>query len=301
MDKFKCTYCEKEFTAKSSLTRHTTKSKYCLDIQSKLNVEVVNELKLCKYCHISFSPYNMKKHLMVCKMKIHHDYEEQIRELKIRVQTQDAEIRDLKIKGNLYCTVYEEQLRNQAKTYEEEITKLREDLNISKGEIKVMKGDHDCLIKLASQSKVTNNTITNNNKILAMNSLDLSHERLCTIIQDELTYNHSVGGQKGIAEFVDKKVLIDDEGKSTYACTDKARRVFKHKDASGNLCIDTEARKLTEAIIEAGIVEQAQKLGLDWCMNDEAKHQFVIDKINEVRQMRRDNSVFSKELSIRKA
>ena len=139
-----------------------------------------------------------------------------------------------------------------------------------------------------------------------MSPLDLSHERLCSIIQDELTYNHGIEGQKGIAEFVDKKVLVDGDGKSTYACTDKARRVFKHKDTAGKVCTDTEARKVTEAIIDAGIVEQAHKVGINWCMNpdgtmDEAKRQFVIDKINEVRQMRRDNSVFSKELSIRKA
>lgn len=311
MIQYQCEFCSKSFASKSGMKIHQTRTKYCIKIQQKMNLNVVDKLETCQYCCTKYEPKTIKRHLVTCKLKQQHDINAYEVSLQSQAAIYEERIKVLENKLKSYLTFYEEQLREQAKDYEEQlqehseqISQLRDELIFSKGQMKVMEGDHKCLLKIASQSKVTN--VTNNTKILSMNPLDLSQERLHNIISTDLTYNHSLEGQKGIAEFVDQKVLIDECGKSNYGCTDKSRRVFKHKDKDGNVCTDIEAKQLTDGIFKAGIAERSQQVSLDWCMNpdgtmDEAKRKFALDKINEVRKMKRDNSVFTKELSIRKA
>lgn len=189
MTELQCVYCSKTFSTKFNLKSHQTKTKYCIEIQKKLNLSVDIELKPCEYCLVEYDPKLMKRHLLSCKAKTSHynkEYENRIKVLETKLKS--------------YCELYEEQLSLQAKSYDEQIAKLKEELNVSKGKMEVMKDvmkdDHDCLLKLATQPKVTNNTVNNNNnKILNMSPLDMSQERLQTIIQSELTFNHGAGGQ----------------------------------------------------------------------------------------------------------
>lgn len=308
MDTFKCTHCSKTFSGKSNLTRHQRKSKYCLEIQAALNVETKNELQPCEYCNIDFNPNTMKRHLLTCKAKTQNSikmYEDTIQDYKTKLDVAENKIKS-------YCTLYDEQLRTLSDTHaeelrslsakhEEQISRLKRDLYIAQGKIEVMEGDHECVLKMASQAKVTNNT-----KILALGTLDLSKERLESIIQEKLTYNHGVDGQKGIAAFVDENLLIDEDGKSNYLCTDPSRKVFKYKDEEGKECKDIEARNLTKSLVDAKIVEYTQEKCFPWCMNndgslDDAKRMFMLEKMNDVRKLKHDNSTFSRELSVRKA
>lgn len=294
MSAFQCEYCSKSFTTKFGLKTHQTRVKYCLEIQRKLNVDVVVALKPCEYCEVDYDPAHMKRHLLSCKEKNNHE---------LKVCQEEKKFLENQLKS--YCSMYEDQLKYQAERYEGDILKLKEELSFYKGKVDVMKDDHECLLKLAAQPKTTTNTITNN-KVLNLGTLDLSQERLRSIIQSELTYNHGVDGQRGIAGFVNDKVLIDDDGNSTYLCTDPSRKVFKYKDEEGKECKDLEARNLTKALVDANIIETTQEVCMKWCLDkdgapDMCKRKYMQEKTDEVRKLRHDNTVFSKELSVLKA
>lgn len=272
MDKLKCEYCLKCFVTKSNLKAHQKKAKYCLEMQRKLNVQVVANLKVCSYCKIECDPHNLKRHLVVCKAKKEHCSE-----------------------------VYEERIR----FLEEKLKMMEIELSSANAKLEIFKADHDSLVDLAKQPRTTNNN-TVNNKVLNMSILDLGKDRIQNIIETDLTYNHGAGGQAGIAEFVAEKVLIDDKGNSTFLCTDPARRVFKYRDSEGNVCKDIEARCLTDSLIKASLVENAVKVCREWGKNtdgslDIGKTRFMEEKLSEIRRLGYDNTEFARELSVRTA
>lgn len=274
----------KTFATKFNLKTHQTKTKYCLDIQRKLNIDVVTELQTCEYCGLSCDPKNMKRHLIVCKTKY-----------KVENNKYEKQIRSLKAKNKQHV----EHIRLQ----EQQLKKLEIELSAANAKLEIFKADHDSLVDLAKQPKTTtNNTI--NNKVLNMSVLDLKKERLQNIIETDFTYNHGAGGQKGIAEFVGDKVLIDAKGNCTLLCTDPARRVFKYRDSEGNVCKDIEARSLTDSLVKASLVDQAVKVCKAWCRNpdgslDLAKTRYMEEKIAEIRRLEYDNAEFARELSVR--
>lgn len=285
MEELKCNYCSKSFVSKSNLNTHKRKAKYCLEIQRKLNVDIVVELESCEYCGLDCDPKNMKRHLLSCRtrnLQVSNNYEEQIRSLKAKTKK------------------YKEQIHSLSLMYEEKLKKMEIDLNIANAKLEILKDDHASLVGLAKQPKTTNNTV---NKVMNMSVLNLEHDRLQNIIQTDLTYNHGAGGQKGIAEFVDEKVLIDDEGKGTLLCTDPARRVFKYLDSEGKVCKDIEARSLTDSLVKASLVDQAVKVCKAWCLNpdgsvDFERTRYMEEKIAEIRKLQYDNTVFARELSV---
>ena len=75
-----CEFCESIFTTKSNLNTHQRRAKYCLKIQGK----VANTEYKCLHCSKTFyGPYELKRHLLVCKQNDRMSkYEKEIYQLK---------------------------------------------------------------------------------------------------------------------------------------------------------------------------------------------------------------------------
>lgn len=65
-----CEYCKSEFDRKSTLNKHYTTSKYCLEIQKKQGKNTIADCFECEYCKKTFTiKGNMKTHSKNCKKK----------------------------------------------------------------------------------------------------------------------------------------------------------------------------------------------------------------------------------------
>lgn len=89
MTEYICTYCGSVLANKRNLRYHQKRTKFCLEKQKEMNLEVVEDLKDCEFCHCRFEPCSYKKHMVTCKAK-------QAYELKLQEETnqsrQQAEI-----------------------------------------------------------------------------------------------------------------------------------------------------------------------------------------------------------------
>lgn len=268
MEEFFCEYCKHSFKTATVLKNHQRRTKYCIDIQQKLNINIVKDLKKCIHCLNDFSPHLMNRHLLTCKVykeNIINELLEKNKQLEMRLSEKDLII-----------------------------LKLETELNIVKEE---HKEDKECIKEIAKQTKtkVTNNTT---NKILNLTPLDLSVERIKDVIQSQFDHNYVSGGQKGVAEFAKEKLLTDDDGNLNYVCTDFDRKVFKYKDDSGEVRKDTKAKKLTNKLVKAGLMEKNQDTTQEWCSGRsvlDGKH--LNDKMAEINNIENDNTNFVKELS----
>ena len=50
----KCDFCKNEFINKYTMQKHQQRTKYCIDIQKKLNIETKEDFKQCEYCQKKF-------------------------------------------------------------------------------------------------------------------------------------------------------------------------------------------------------------------------------------------------------
>ena len=276
MEELKCEYCDSVFKYKSTLINHKKRAKFCLEIQKKKNVIVIEDLKTCQFCKTKYASNVFNRHLLTCKSKDKTELEIYKEKFKM---LQD-ETNKIIIEKDLIIA----ELRGQIAAKDE-----------------FYKKEHECLMEIAKQPK-TKVTNTTNNKILNLAPLDLSLNRIKNILDTEFDHNYGCSGQKGVAEFTKEKLLLDDNGNLNYVCTDFDRKVFKYKDSAGELRKDTKAKKLTSKLLEAGLLEKNQNTTKDWCVNEEGdiiseKHHFMATKVAEINNIENDNSVFVKELS----
>ena len=68
----KCIYCNSEFSTNHNLRIHQKRSKYCLNIQIKLNpdIDIKTDFKDCKDCQKSFATNIFNRHVSTCKIRI---------------------------------------------------------------------------------------------------------------------------------------------------------------------------------------------------------------------------------------
>ena len=106
---------------------------------------------------------------------------------------------------------------------------------------------------------------------------------------------------KKLYEFL--SLLKDDDGKSTYICTDTSRQIFKYKDTLGDIQKDVKAKKLTKILLDAGLKEKNNNISNDWWTSDEGKinnDRFIVlqPKASEIHSISEvDNTLFVNELS----
>ena len=316
-----CEYCNSEFKTKSALNNHKNKAKYCLVLQGKIEPkeeifkcnlcdkilstkqmlevhkekcegkkEKIEEFK-CKYCDKRLSTKQMlENHNNICNIK-------KEKELKEQVESKDNKIeilkKELKEKDKLLI-----KLKTQNENYEEQIEKQEDQI----------KDLQDKLENLASKAierptSVVSNTTTNNNLNIAT-SMDFDNiDHIKNLIDNSLTINHVVDGQKGLANFVRETMLLDANGISKYVCTDPSRHIFKYKDTNGEIKKDVEAKKLTSSLVKGGIRKQTAIIGNDWLESQENSNDYLhklelmMEFQQNIHKIGDNNMDFRKELA----
>ncbi len=297
MTNLMCEYCRNTYSSKSSLNNHQKTTKKCLEIQKNLN-KITDLVEFsCKYCDKKFtSNQNIKKHEPFCNIK------------------KKDEIEELKYKHALEI----EELKLLNKKQVEEIQQLRETVAGLQGEIRGTHKSNECMYEIVKQPKnnITNNHVSSgnttnnsnnsnnsNNKTLNIStSLDFKNiNKVKEIIDEKYDINHILSGQKGCAQFAAKYLLVDEDGKFAYICTDPSRNSFKFKNENGEIEKDLEAKKLTNYLVDGGLQEKTKNLALNWCQNDgivdQEKFLLISEKQMDILKLKENNSEFKKELS----
>ena len=286
MNKLICQYCNTEFISISSLNNHQKKTKYCLDIQGKINLK--KEYK-CEFCEkVLSSNQNLKIHTKKCETvketdefkcefceKVLSSKKNLLLHLDICVIKKDKEIKELtelniKLKKEL-----KEQFENQKKEIKEHLENQKKEL---KCEFKEQVDDYKEQIKdlLNKLDKIANKaidkpTILTNNTI--NNKLELhtfpSQKEIDQKIESQFNDKYLWDGMKGVAQFVYDHIIKLDDGRIAYACFDMSRQIFKYKDQNGNDIKDPKAVKLRK-MIKPGLLRQSQTL-FDY-FNDECDY-----------------------------
>ena len=278
-----CKYCNTVFQTISSLNSHMKKAKYCISIQEK-------KIFKCEYCEkILSTKQSLLKHKDVCKKKNQEPVsdKEKYEEMNKELIEKDKII----VKVKTQVENYKEQLENskeQIESYKEQIRDLQDKLD-----------------KIANRAierpTLISNKTTNNLNITS--SLDFSNlEKMKDAIENKLSVNHIVDGQKGLAKFMTDTILKDDNGDLLYVCTDTSRSMFRFKDSDGEIKKDPEAKKLISYMVDAGIKGKSVQIAQQWCKDefeniDITKYQIMDIPQQLILKIDDDNSTFKRELA----
>jgi len=332
-----CEYCNSEFKTKSALNNHKNKAKYCLILQGKIepknNIFKCNlcekilsskqmlevhkekcegnkekEFK-CEYCYkILSSKQMLENHNNICSIKKEKDQktykeklEKQIKELKEHLEIKDKELKEhLEIKDKELKEHLEKQKKELKNEFKEQFDKQEENY---KEQIKDLLNKLENLANKAIDRPTIVSNTTNNSLNIAT-SMDFNNiEHIKNIIDNYLTINHIVDGQKGLANFVTETMLLDDNGKLKYVCTDPSRNIFKYKDTNGEIKKDIEAKKLTCSIIKGGLRARTAMLGNEWVESEENSNNYMhkleimMEFQQNIHKLTDNNTDFRKELA----
>ena len=329
-EEFKCNLCNKLLSTKQNLEVHKEK---CEGKKEKIEEEFK-----CEYCKKILSTKQMlENHKNICgikKEKEQKEYKEKLekelkeleeqlerkdKELKATVESKDKELKatveskdkELKEKDKILIKLktqnenyekqkeeYKDQLEKQKEEYKEQIEKQEEQI----------KDLQDKLENLASKAierptSVVSNTTTNNSLNIAT-SIDFGNiDNIKNLIENNLTIDHVVDGQKGLANFVRETMLLDANGISKYVCTDPSRHIFKYKDTNGEIKKDVEAKKLTSSLIKGGLRKQTAIIGNDWLESQENSNDYLhklelmMEFQQNIHKIEDNNTDFRKELA----
>ena len=100
-NKFKCEYCNKILSSKSSLNLHIKTAKYCIKIQEENKVKTEKYIFDCEYCLKNFSTkQNLNIHYKNCKKleqkSIIGEKDKKIIKLEINLQNVEKQKQDYK-------------------------------------------------------------------------------------------------------------------------------------------------------------------------------------------------------------
>jgi len=265
---------------KGNLIKHQKTAKYCLEIQNKSDKEEQNVGDFsCKFCNKQFTSNSyLNKHVdKYC-----------IERYKILFEKKDKEYEEkLELKDKELCEAYNriQELENQIKTVRLEV------------ENEMIKERNDRLESTVEEiAKQPKNQI--NNKILITTALNLSTEKISSVINGTFSHEHLSMGQKGVARFAYDNMLKDDEGKLKYICTDPSRQIFQYKNEEGKIQKDVRAAKLTKALFDADIKGLSHKIAWD-NMKDKGADALLHYSTcyQDIQEMENNNGEFSRELS----
>lgn len=221
-----CKYCNHVFSNNINLKTHQSTARYCLKLQNK-NINPTNN---CDGCNKIFTTKQMlEKHIINCIKKNNI----QLKEITIENQKLKQELDD---KKNIIIELEKENI----------ILKEKEKL------FNNLKHDYQEIYKLLATKNTNINTTTNNtqkNIYVSMNPLDFSQEYFKQKIEEyknEYKDFHFLSGQDGLADFVVKYLLTDNNNTLMYVSTDTSRQKFKFKNLNGDITEDNKADKLIE-------------------------------------------------------
>jgi hypothetical protein len=127
----------------------------------------------------------------------------------------------------------------------------------------------DKLEKLASQAinrpTTTNNSnTTNTNNIMNLAPLDMNvlTEKLKTVINENMTEQHLLEGQEGIAKLIASCFTLED-GRKLITCTDTSRGIWKSKDNNGNILKDVKANNIAKTVQPLAVSKADVLIDLD--------------------------------------
>jgi hypothetical protein len=232
------------------MEKHQKKTKYCISIQKKLNVETKELLNKCEFCDKSFEYDSYKRHQKVCTLK------------------KDKTIINLSEEIIL--------LKNELNELKHENKRLLIDnLNLEKK----LEKHEEKLYTMASRPTITTNTNTITNNLLIA---DFGENTIKNSVESNFTIEHLNEGLKGVAKFTKDYIVKQEDGKKKYICSDPSRAIFKYKDDNGIIQKDIKALKLKNAIKDPIItksktlfIEENSKL-----FDDIANNQQIEDSMN---------------------
>ena len=324
IEEFKCEYCNKILSSKQYLESHMKKC------------EIIEEEKIfqCEFCKkILSTKQKLEYHTNICDKE---NISKELKTIKEQLKLKDKELKELKLKDKKLKEelelkdkelkkqlekqeklhneqlikqkelkiefkkqlekIHKEQLEKQEKIYKEQIEKQEEQNKILLNKLEIL------ATKAIQRPTIVSNT-TNNNLNIAT-SMDFDNiEHITNLIDNYLTINHVIDGQKGIANFVKETMLIDENGISKYVCTDPSRNIFKYKDTNGEIQKDVEAKKLTGSLIKGGIRKQTAIIGNKWVVNEDTdnnylnKLEIMMDFQENIHKLGDNNTNFRKELA----
>ncbi|MDD4930683.1 MAG: hypothetical protein PHG66_00820 [Candidatus Colwellbacteria bacterium] len=247
---FKCQFCNKELTTKQNLQIHQAKTKYCLDKQNVLIVDLPDSKNECSYCKKEHRTNNSRiKHEIDCPVKcVTQRYETIIENKNQEIEKQKRRYEtNLEIQKQHYETILSEYKKSTEILIEKERDKREKEIYTelyNKEHLFAQEQSKRLIEKVGTTTTTTHIKAKN----ITMNSLNLSQERLESI-KDTYTIKHYERGGIGQADWVLDNVIRDESGNLIYKCTDKNRKNFIYHDDKGNVVNDIQAKRLKEAIL----------------------------------------------------
>jgi len=236
----------------------------------------------CQFCNKSFPrKYNFNVHQQTAKYCL---------------KLQSLELQRLK---NIEQELNEIIKEKANKELEDEVKELKKQLQKKDDDLK------ELVLKVLSEPR----TVINNNRYKL-----LSPFRTSSVSEnmDKFTKEHFQQGQRGVAYFVYDNVLIDKEsGKQYYYCTDTGRKKFIMKDEQGAIVKDCKSVKLTDMLIEGGLVNKSKSLYNDLIttleedrkennepyVSYDRKRMACVKNLNEIQNLETNNEKFVSVLS----
>jgi len=215
-----CQFCKNIFSTKTNLNSHQKTAKYCLKIQG---IEVEKKYE-CKWCNKSFAIFsNFERHKKVCKDP------KKIEEYEYQNKIKDQEIMNIKEENNI--------LKKEIEMLKNTICELRSDK-------KDLQERYDNL-SLTAVKRPVNNTknIQINNFIQKMEPLRIEDIEESVPM---LTLDHHVKGPEGYAEYA-----LEFPFKDKIVCVDVNRNKIKYKDGEGNVIEDVGFQKMMTKMCES--------------------------------------------------
>ena len=263
--KYNCQFCSNTFNTKILLDRHQTDTRYCLELQGKIDPKKKEKPSFnCHGCDHNFSTkQTFTNHINNCK----YVKDKRIAELELQVE-------DLK-------------------------NKLLE----SQTENKIYKDSQECLKEIAKQPKIQQNNNNNNNinnKYFYLTPLNLTQEIIKQKVEEHFTEKHLIEGQKGVAIFTHDNLLLDDDNNLKYLCGDSSRLLFYYKNADGTIEKDLKGTNLTKMIAE-DVILKSHSMVMNILDDDKIEMLEKLDYQNifyDIKHLRDDNGKFISNLSL---
>ena len=280
MERFCCKFCNKFFVTKSNLNNHIKKAKYCIEKREQPRTEPNH---ICTFCNKSFATqYSITRHIKRCKINLKLEETEIDKKNKLLL-AKDQEISLIKQK-------YDTEIRERETIVLikiQEIEFLKKQLIDKTQEIESLTQKLSSLVLEGIRKPTVVNTSNKITNILT--PLDLTEEKIKTIVENNLDESYFLDAQKGIARFCFDKLIKTEDGKRTLVCSDPIRERYKYLDKEGTLKQDMRARNFIDRISKP-IIETSKKV------HDNLKDKYIQIKEDIKRGFENDLSDFMVEM-----